>query len=115
MSSDSFWSTKFAALRYAIAWVGYAWMRLLVLLPFPVQMALGRAFGRLAYALLRERRHVAARNIDACLRDLPPEERARILKLHFESLGLSLVEMGIGWFGSAEAVRKRVEIGRAHV
>ena len=116
MSSDSFWSTKFAALRYAIAWLGYAWMRLVVLLPFRAQMALGRALGRLAYAVLHERRRVAARNIDACLRDLSPEERARILKLHFESLGLSLVEMGMGWFGSADAVRKRVDIeGAEHL
>ena len=67
MSSDNFWTTKFATLRYAVAWLGYAWMRLVVLLPFGLQMALGRALGRGAYSLLRKRRRIAARNIDTCL------------------------------------------------
>ena len=84
MSSDNFWAVKFAPLRYAIAWLGIAWMRLLVLLPFRAQLALGRVFGRLAYALLPARRRVAARNIDTCLADLAPAVRARILKEHFE-------------------------------
>ena len=110
MSSDNFWATKFAALRYAIAWLGIAWMRLLVLLPFRAQLGLGRMFGRLAYALLPARRRVAARNIDTCLHDLPAEERARILVRHFEALGMSLVEMAMGWFGRAEDVRGRIDV-----
>ena len=36
MSSDNFWTTKFAALRYAVAWLGYAWMRLVVLPAVPL-------------------------------------------------------------------------------
>ena len=116
MSSDSFWTTKFAALRYAVAWLGYAWMRLVVLLPFRAQMALGRGLGRAAYALLRDRRRIAARNIDTCLRELPAEERAQILEQHFESLGLSLVEMAMGWFGRPDAVRQRIDIeGAEHL
>jgi len=116
MSSDNFWTTKFAPLRYAVAWLGYAWMRLVVLLPFGAQMALGRALGRMAYSLLPQRRHIAARNIDACLRDLPAEERARILVQHFESLGLSLVEMAMGWFGPLDAVLQRIDTeGAEHV
>src|SRR5688572_15071137 len=116
MSSDNFWTTKFATLRYAIAWLGYAWMRLVVLLPFGLQMALGRALGRGAYTLLRKRRHIAARNIDTCLPDLPAATRARILLQHFESLGLSFAEMAMGWFGNPHAVRRRVDIeGAEHL
>jgi KDO2-lipid IV(A) lauroyltransferase len=116
MSSDNFWTTKFAPLRYAVAWLGFAWMRLLVVLPFRLQMALGRALGRAAYVLLAERRRIAAANIDACLRDLSSAERARILKEHFESLGLSIVEMAMGWFGRPESVRQRVDIeGAVHL
>jgi KDO2-lipid IV(A) lauroyltransferase len=116
MSSDRFWNTKFASLRYAVAWLGYAWMRLVVKLPFRAQMALGRALGRAAFALLSARRRIAARNIDTCLPELPPAERARILEQHFESLGLSLVEMGMGWFGPPEDVRSRIDIeGAEHL
>ena len=116
MSSDNFWATKFAPLRYAVAWLGYAWMRLVVMLPFGVQRVLGKGLGRLAYALLGKRRAIAARNIDACLRELPAEERARILKLHFESLGLSIVEMAMGWFGPLDEVRGYVDVeGAEHI
>jgi KDO2-lipid IV(A) lauroyltransferase len=116
MLSDSFWTTKFATLRYAVVWAGYAWMRLLVLLPYRVQLALGRGLGRLAYSLLRQRRRIAARNIEACLPDLTPDVRARVLKEHFESLGLSLVEMGMGWFGRPQRVRARIDVeGAEHL
>ena len=116
MSSDSFWTTKFATLRYAVAWLGYAWMRLVVLLPFRAQMTVGRGLGRAAYALLRDRRRIAARNIDTCLRELPAEQRKQILEQHFEALGLSLVEMSMGWFGRPDAVRQRVDIeGAEHL
>jgi Kdo2-lipid IVA lauroyltransferase/acyltransferase len=107
---------KFATLRYAVVWLGYAWMRLLVLLPYRLQLALGRGLGRAAYSLLHERRRIAARNIDACLRELSPAARARVLKEHFESLGLSLVEMGMSWFGRPQRVRARIDIeGAEHL
>jgi Kdo2-lipid IVA lauroyltransferase/acyltransferase len=116
MSSDNFWTTKFASLRYAVGWLGYAWMRLVVLLPFGVQMAIGRALGRIAYWLLRERRRIAARNIEVCLRNVPAEERARILVRHFEALGQSLVEVAMGWFGELDAVRARTDVeGAEHL
>jgi KDO2-lipid IV(A) lauroyltransferase len=116
MPSDNFWTTKFAALRYSVAWLGYAWMLLVVRLPRPAQTAVGRGLGRLGYAVLRERRRIAARNIDTCLAHLPPDERAAILERHFEALGLSLVEMAVGWFGRPEAVRQRVDVeGAEHL
>ena len=116
MPSDNFWTTKFAPLRYAVAWVGYAWMHLVVRLPPRAQKAMGRGLGRVGYALLRDRRRIAARNIDTCLSYLPAGKRARILEQHFEALGLSIVEMAMGWFGPAEAVRARVDVeGAKHL
>ena len=116
MPSDNFWTTKSATVRYAIAWLGYAWMRLVVQLPFPMRMALGRVLGRVAYSLLRERRRIAARNIDTCLPELSPTLRAQILARHFEALGLSLVEMAMGWFGDPQIVRESVDVeGAEHL
>lgn len=116
MPSDNFWNTKFATLRYAVVWLGYGWMRLVVRLPFAVQSALGRALGRAAFMLLPARKRIAARNIETCLPELSPGEQARVLSRHFESLGLSLVEMSMGWFGAQDAVRRRVRIeGAEHL
>lgn len=116
MSSDSFWTRKFATLRFVVVWLGYAWMRLVVLLPLWAQTALGGALGRAAFALLPARRRVAARNIETCLPELTPAERARVLTRHFEALGLSLIEMSMGWFGDPDTVRGRVRVeGAEHL
>jgi KDO2-lipid IV(A) lauroyltransferase len=112
MSSEGFWSAKFAFVRYLVAWLGYAWMRLVVLLPFRLQLALGSALGRIL-ALVPSRRRVVARNIATCLPELSAAEQAQVLERHFESLGLSLMEMGMGWFGRPERIRERVRVDGA--
>jgi KDO2-lipid IV(A) lauroyltransferase len=44
------------------------------------------------------------------LPDLSPEARERLVARHFESLGLSIVEMGMGWFGRPQTVRDHVDV-----
>ncbi len=116
MTSDRFWDAKFAWARYAIGWIAYGGMAIMVRLPFTWQLRFGRALGRAAYALLRSRRRVARRNIEVCLSELSPNERERILKEHFEALGMSLVEMTMGWLGDADIARRLVQIeGTEHL
>jgi Kdo2-lipid IVA lauroyltransferase/acyltransferase len=110
MASDRFWDVKFAALRYAIAWIGYAWLRTVAHLPFAWQLSLGRALGRSMRVLIPARRRVVARNLEVCFPEMPAAERERVLRDHFEALGISLIEMGMGWFGSPDAVRRRIRI-----
>ena len=110
MRSDRFWTVKFASLRYAIAWLGYAGMRAVVLLPFPWQLACGRALGRAGRVLSPARRRIVECNLAACFPELPVERRDELLRAHFESLGLSLIETAMGWFGNQHEVRSRVRI-----
>lgn len=110
MASDRFWNVKFAALRYAVAWLGYAWMRAIAHLPFAWQLALGRGIGRAMRVLAPARQRVVARNLEVCFPEMSAAERQRVLAEHFEALGASLVEMGMGWFGSPETVRGRVRV-----
>jgi Kdo2-lipid IVA lauroyltransferase/acyltransferase len=110
MASDRFWNVKFAALRYAVAWIGYAWMRGVTHLPFSLQLSLGRGLGRAMRVLIPARRRVVARNLEVCFPEMPAAERERVLKAHFEALGISLIETGMGWFGAADAVRSRIRI-----
>src|SRR5207253_672037 len=61
-------------------------------------------------------RRVARRNLDLCFPDLSPEERRALLKRHFEAVGMSFVEMGIGWFTPIDRLLMRVDIaGREHL
>ncbi|HEY8519599.1 MAG TPA: lipid A biosynthesis acyltransferase [Gammaproteobacteria bacterium] len=111
-----FWTVRFAWLRYAVVWLGYALMRALVRLPFSWQLWAGKRLGDVARVLLPGRRRVAARNLEVCFPELSPAERERILREHFRALGASLVEMAMGWFGDEAEIRRRVRVeGAEHL
>ena len=92
------------------AWIGFGLLRLLIMLPYPLVLRLGRGLGRLAYRVSPSRRHVAATNLRACFPELDAPQRDALLRRHFESLGISLFEMPMAWWKTDEALR-----GLAHV
>ena len=91
-------------------------MRGVVRLPWEAQRALGGALGRLLYRLMRRRRRVAQRNLALCFPRLDEPSRSRIVRRHFRSLGLGVVEVALAWWGSDEriAARSRI-IGAEHL
>ena len=116
MPSDSFWTVKFARLRYGVVWLGYAWMRAMVRLPFAWQLSLGKWLGGASLVCAPTRRRIAARNLQVCFPELAQDERADLLRRHFQALGASVVEMAMAWFGSAQEVRKRIRTeGEEHL
>jgi KDO2-lipid IV(A) lauroyltransferase len=116
MLSDRFWTTKFAPLRYAVAWLGYVCMRTAVLLPFRWQLRIGKALGGAAYRIAPGRRRIAERNVAACFPEMAERERDALVLAHFRALGASLMEMSMGWFGPQQTVRDLVRIeGAEHL
>ena len=101
---------RFAGPRFWGVWLGVAIIRLVNLLPLPVQLAIGRALGRLAFHLSRRDRRIAQINIDLCLPELSAVERARVLKRHFESLGCALFETGLVWWASDTRLKRLIQI-----
>lgn len=95
--------------RYWPTWVAVALLRLIVWLPQPARMAIGRALGRLAYLLVRNRRHIAERNLEICFPDMPADERQQLAKRHFESLGMGVIELGMSWWLSDAAINRLCE------
>src|SRR5690606_39739170 len=71
-----FWSLPLAAPRFVAAWLAYVAMRALVLLPFEWQLEIGRRLGRIAWRMMGRRRRIAERNIELCMPELSPAERA---------------------------------------
>lgn len=91
-------------------------MRGIVRLPWWAQRVLGGMAGRLMYRLMRRRRRIARANLAACFPGLPEAQRSRIVRRHFRSLGLGLVEMAIAWWGSDEQIAPRSRIiGAEHL
>ena len=86
--------------RYWPLWLGLLILRILVLLPFRLQVRVGRLFGRLAFRLLSKRRMIAAVNLSLCFPELGQEARDELLVKHFESLGIGLFDLGMSYWAS---------------
>ena len=92
--------------RYWPTWAGLGLLRLLALLPFVCIVPLGRALGRLLRHLPLGFINTARRNIELCLPELSREQREHLLKEHFASLGIALLEIPMAWWlGSAKLAK----------
>ena len=84
--------------RYWPWWIAVGTLWLHTRLPVRWQLASGRILGRVFYRLFPRRRRIAAVNLELCFPELDPAQRERLLREHFEGLGLMLVETTIGWW-----------------
>jgi KDO2-lipid IV(A) lauroyltransferase len=107
---------RFLAPRYWPTWFLLGLIRLLAILPPAAQVRAGELLGSLFFRLQRRERHIARRNLEICLPEFGPDEREDLLRRHFRSVGLSIVEMGTGWFAPIEELHRRVSIeGMEHL
>jgi KDO2-lipid IV(A) lauroyltransferase len=79
-------------------WLGIALLRLVVLLPQSMRMAVGRFIGRRVESFAGSRRKIAERNLQICFPELPASEIQLVTRRHFESIGMGVIELGIAWW-----------------
>ena len=91
-------------------WLGMGLLRLACLLPHAAALALGRVLGRIAHALGGKRRAIVRRNLELCFPDLDDAQRATLVRAHFEALGMSVIEMGLGRWAGIEHLRSMTEL-----
>jgi Kdo2-lipid IVA lauroyltransferase/acyltransferase len=102
--------------RHWPAWCGIGVIALLARLPWPLQRALGRMLGAGLRVGLRERRSIAARNLELCFPELDTAARAALLRRHFDALGVAIFEFGRAWWGSVQPQRRGLRIeGVEHI
>ncbi|MET0066726.1 MAG: LpxL/LpxP family Kdo(2)-lipid IV(A) lauroyl/palmitoleoyl acyltransferase [Candidatus Thiodiazotropha sp.] len=101
ISSPRYWPT-WAAL-------GLLWL-VSRLLPYPAALKLGRLIGRTVYRVSPRRRHIAQVNLGICFPKLSDDERAQLLRDHFDALGIGMLMIGFAWWAPDEKLRERVSI-----
>lgn len=102
--------------RYWPAWLGLGLLRLSCFLPYRLQLGIGKAIGRIAHAIGRERRAIARRNLELCFPEMPGADRARLVRAHFEALGASLIELALGrWASDAKLLAMTRIEGAEHI
>ena len=96
---------RFMAPRYWPLWAVFAGMRLLLGLPYAWQLQIGRGLGALLHRFGGRRRHIAEVNLGLCFPELDEAARARLVRAHFASLGMSVVETALCWWGRDDRLR----------
>ena len=81
-------------------------MALVAHLPWMWQRAIGRGLGTALRVLARDRREVAARNLELCFPGLDAAGREALLRGHFAALGIGLFEFARAWWGPVGAMRR---------
>jgi Kdo2-lipid IVA lauroyltransferase/acyltransferase len=86
------------------AWVGLGAIWLVARIPYAMLLRLGRLIGALAARFLRDRRRIAARNIELCFPELDARARARLLEENLRDSGIMLIEFALAWMGSSRKI-----------
>lgn len=93
-------AASFAHPRFFGTWLGIGLLRLLYTLPDRWQLSIGRRLGRAAFGLMRKRRRIVEANLQHCFPDHNSAQLAELSRLHFDNLGIAIVEMTRAWWGS---------------
>jgi KDO2-lipid IV(A) lauroyltransferase len=84
--------------RYWLLWLGIALLWCLIHFPYRWQLAAGQLIGRIAFRLAPRRRKIADINLKLCFPQLNNTQHEQLLRQHFESLGMGLLEMAGAWW-----------------
>jgi len=77
---------------YWPTWLAFGLIRLVIMLPYRLQLACGRILGRLFKLFSPYRRSIVRINLELCFPELGDEARRQLADRSFESLGMSLIE-----------------------
>ena len=100
--------------RYWFIWLGLGLLRLLALLPWRVQMALGAGLGNLLYILLKKRRQISCINLELAFPELTPCQRKQLNRQHFISLAQGFFEASLSWWGTDKMLTSLLQIEGEH-
>lgn len=92
--------------RYWPTWMGVGILKLLVLMPWSWQMRLGKGIGIVLFKLLKKRRQISHINLAIAFPSLSNTELQQLNRDHFISMGQSVIESAMGWWGSEQQIRK---------
>lgn len=100
--------TAFLYPKYWGLWLGLGLFRVILCLPYPVLVfigrGLGRLFGRLGFG--KKRMQIARRNLELCFPHYTSGQIEQILCENRDSVGMAIIETGMAWFWSDKRILK---------
>ncbi|OGT47876.1 MAG: hypothetical protein A3E83_03360 [Gammaproteobacteria bacterium RIFCSPHIGHO2_12_FULL_41_20] len=102
--------------RHWPSWLSIGIVYITSYLPYHWQVVIGCYIGKLAYWVMPGRRHIAKVNLHLCFPELTAEQRQQLLKQNFAEMGVSIVEMGLAYWGKDDYLQRLVNIeGKEHL
>ncbi len=116
-SSVSFKASDYYSPRFWPMWLFFWLLRLISLLPYRVEIWLGRLLGRIIQMIAgSKRQRVVDINLERCYPEKTLAERNRIKSECYQNIGISLIEMAMCWWWPDDKLKPLVEIeGREHL
>ncbi|MDH2925364.1 KDO2-lipid IV(A) lauroyltransferase [Nicoletella semolina] len=98
--------------KYWGLWLGIGLFRLILLLPYPILIKIGKGLGKLFATLSVGKRRIAVarRNLQLCFPDYSAAQIETLIAKNGESVGLAIIETGMAWFWSDKRILKWVKI-----
>nr|AAF34642.1 HtrB [[Haemophilus] ducreyi] len=99
---------RFLLPKYWGLWIGFAIFKLILCLPYPILVKIGRSLAKLFSTLSFGKRRIAVarRNLALCFPDYSAEQIEAILIKNVESVGMAIIETGMAWFWSDKRILK---------
>jgi KDO2-lipid IV(A) lauroyltransferase len=115
-SSVKFKASDYYSPKFWPTWFILGLLRLVSLLPYRMELFIGRLVGRLIFLLSGRRKRIVDINLARCFQQKSQRERNRIKIDCYQNIGISLVEMAMCWWWQTEQLEAIVEIkGREHL
>ncbi len=102
--------------RFWVTWFALGLLRFGVFLPLGVARWLGALWGWMFLLVNAKRRRIARINLAMCFPELSTQERRRLLRKHFVSVGKSYADLGfLAWAPKARLARSARLVGLEHL
>lgn len=98
-TNNNYFSLSFLHPKYWGIWLGILILRMLFVLPYKVKLGIGKWLGQQLFKLAKKRKRMAILNLKNAFPEKTVFEIKQLAKQHFESLGISLFESMLVWWG----------------
>ena len=107
-------NVEFIHPKFLLTWILILFMRIGVFIPFKAQVIAGKAIGRMMYPFMHKLRSTAYSNISHCFPEKKQPQVERLVKRHFEAIGVSFFETANAYYGSDNKIKKLLTIKNEH-
>ena len=107
-------NVEFIHPKFLLTWILILFMRIGVFIPFKAQVVAGKAIGRMMYPFMHKLRSTAYSNISHCFPEKKQPQVERLVKRHFEAIGVSFFETANAYYGTDNKIKKLLNIKNEH-